>query len=118
VVYFVNRINRRRNKGAEDWRAHHHTYITLWDMRGSSRQHYLHGAQHRTGPYVKYLRWLQHQSRLFLRPTYTQADIAELPDFDDDNELVDAYNEMTRDVTVEPERDPFHNYVVSIFLDF
>jgi hypothetical protein len=67
---------------------------------------------------VEYLRWLQHQSRLFLRPAYTQADIAELPDSDDDNELVDAYVEMTRDGTVEPERGPFHNYVISIFPDF
>jgi hypothetical protein len=63
---------------------------------------------------VEYLRWLQHQSRFFLRPT----DIAELPDSDDDNELVDAYNEMTRGGTVEPERGLFQNYVVSIFPDF
>jgi hypothetical protein len=67
---------------------------------------------------VEYLRWLQHQSRLFLRPAYTQADIAELSDSDDDNELADAYDEMTCSGTVEPERDPFQNYVVSIFLDF
>jgi hypothetical protein len=64
---------------------------------------------------VEYLRWLQHQSQLFLRSTYTQADIAELPDSDDDNELVDANDEMTRSGTVEPERGPFQNYVVSIF---
>jgi hypothetical protein len=118
VVYFVNKINRRRNKGAKDWRAHHHAYIALWDTRGSSRQHYLHGARYRSGPWVEYLRWLQHQSWLFLRPAYTQAHIAELPDSDDDNELVDAYDEMTRGSTVEPERGPFQNYVVSIFLDF
>jgi hypothetical protein len=67
---------------------------------------------------VEYLRWLQHQSWLFLRPAYTQTDIAELPDSDDDNELVDAYDEMTCGGTVEPERGPFQNYVVSIFLDF
>jgi hypothetical protein len=56
---------------------------------------------------VKYLRWLPHQFRLFLRPAYTQADIAELPDSDDDNELVDAYDEMTCGVTMEPECGPF-----------
>jgi hypothetical protein len=67
---------------------------------------------------VEYLRWLQHQSRLFLRPAYTQADIAELPDSDDDNELADAYVEMIRDGTVEPERGPFQNYVICIFPDF
>jgi hypothetical protein len=63
----------------EDWRAHHQAYITLWDMRGSSRQRYLHGARHKSGPWVEYLRWFQHQSRLFLRLAYTQDDIAEVP---------------------------------------
>jgi hypothetical protein len=33
--------------------------------------------------------------RLFLRPAYTQANIAELPDSDDDNEIVDEYDELT-----------------------
>jgi hypothetical protein len=67
---------------------------------------------------VEYLRWLQNQSRLFLRPAYTHADIAELLDPDDDNELADVYDEMTHGGTVEPERGPFQNYVVSIFPDF
>jgi hypothetical protein len=64
---------------------------------------------------VEYLRWLQNQSRLFLRSAYTQADIAELPDSEDDNELADVYDEMTRGCTVEPERGPFQNYVVVFF---
>jgi hypothetical protein len=67
---------------------------------------------------VEYLRWLQYQSRLFLRPAYTQADIAKLPDSNDDNEIVNAYDEITRGGTVEPERGSFQNYVVSIFPDF
>jgi hypothetical protein len=67
---------------------------------------------------MEYLRWLHNQSWLFLRPAYTQADIAELPDSDDNNELVDVYDEMTRGGTVESERGPFQNYMVSIFLDF
>jgi hypothetical protein len=67
---------------------------------------------------VEYLRWLHNQSRLFLRSAYTQADIAELLDSDDDNELADVYDEMTRDGTVELECGPFQNYMVSIFLDF
>jgi hypothetical protein len=117
VVYFVNRINRRRNKGAEDWRAHHHAYIALWDARGSSLHHYL-GARHRSGPWVEYLRWLHNQSLLFLRSAYTQADIAELLDSDDGNELADVYDEMTHGGTVELECGPFQNYMVSIFPDF
>jgi hypothetical protein len=67
---------------------------------------------------VEYLRWLQHQSRVFLRSAYTQADIAKLLDSNNDNELADAYDEMTCGGTVEPECGPFQNYVVSIFPDF
>jgi hypothetical protein len=63
----------------------------------------------------QYLRWLQQQSHLFLRLTYTHLDIAELLDSDGDNEIVDEYDEMTRHGAVQPERGPFQNYVVSIF---
>jgi hypothetical protein len=67
----MHRINRRRNKGLLDWRAEHAAYIALWNARGSSRQYYLHGLWHRREPWVVYLRWLQQQSWLFLRLTYT-----------------------------------------------
>jgi hypothetical protein len=52
----------------------------------------------------------------FLRPAYTEDDIAQLPDSDGDNEVVDEYDELTRQGTVQPERGPFQNYVASIFL--
>jgi hypothetical protein len=52
----------------------------------------------------------------FLRPAYTEDDIAQLPDSDDDNEVVDEYDEMTQQGTVQPECGSFQNYVVSIFL--
>jgi hypothetical protein len=32
---------------------------------------------------------------LFLRPAYTHANIAELPDSNGDNEIVDEYDELT-----------------------
>jgi hypothetical protein len=44
---------------------------------------------------MEYLRWLQHQSRMFLRPAYTKDGIDQLTDSDDDNEIVDEYDEMT-----------------------
>jgi hypothetical protein len=44
---------------------------------------------------------------MFLRPTYTEDDIAQLPDSDGDNEVVDEYDEMTRWGTVQVERGPF-----------
>jgi hypothetical protein len=116
MVSFVHRINRRRNKGPTDWRVEHTPYITLWSVRGSNRQYYLHGSRHRRGPCVEYLRWLQLQSYLFLRLAYTQADIAELLDSDGNNEIVDEYDELTWHGTVQPERGPLQNYVVNIFL--
>jgi hypothetical protein len=64
---------------------------------------------------MEYLRWLQQQSQMFLRPAYTEDDIAQLPDSDGDNEIVDEYDEMTRNDIVQPECGPFQNYVVSIF---
>jgi hypothetical protein len=115
MVSFVHKINQRRNKGPADWRAEHTPYIILWSTRGSSRQYYLHGPRHRRGPWVEYLRRLQLQSRLFLRPAYTLADIAELPDSDGDNEIVDKYDELTRHSTIQLECAPFENYVVNIF---
>jgi hypothetical protein len=52
---------------------------------------------------------------MFLRPAYTEDDIAQLPDSNDDNEVVDEYDEMTQHDTVQPERGLFQNYVLSIF---
>jgi hypothetical protein len=66
-------------------------------------------------PRVQYLRWLQQQSRFFLRSAYSEDNITQLPDSDGDNEIVDEYDEMIWHDTVQPERGPFQNYVVSIF---
>jgi hypothetical protein len=64
---------------------------------------------------MEYLKWLQQQSRMFLRSAYTEDDIAQLPDSDGDNEVIDEYEEMTQQGTVQPEHGLFQNYVVSIF---
>jgi hypothetical protein len=44
----------------------------------------------------EYLRWLQQQSQMFLRPAYTEDDIVQLRDSVSNNEVVDEYDEMTR----------------------
>jgi hypothetical protein len=56
---------------------------------------------------MEYLRWCQQQSQMFLRPAYTEDNIAQLPDSDGDNEVVDEYDEMTWQGTIQPERGPF-----------
>jgi hypothetical protein len=67
---------------------------------------------------VEYLRWLQPQSHLFLRPAYTEGNIAKLPDSDGDNKIVDEYDELTRHDTIQPDCGPFQNYMVNIFSYF
>jgi hypothetical protein len=80
--------------------------------------YYLSGVVHRVGPYKEYLRWLHLQSQLFLKPAYTKEHIAQLPDSDNDNEIIDEYNEITRQGTQQLECGLFQNYVVCIFLYF
>jgi hypothetical protein len=80
--------------------------------------YYLSGVVHRVGPYKEYLRWLHLQSQLFLKPAYTKEHIAQLPDSDNDNEIIDEYNEITRQGTQQLECGSFQNYVVCIFLYF
>jgi hypothetical protein len=111
----MRRINQRRVKGPTNFTMHHSAYIALWNVRVTNAQYYLHGTRHRTGPWKEYLRWLHLQARLFLRPAYTEADIAELPDFDGNNEILDEYDAMTRHGTVQLECGLFQNYGVNIF---
>jgi hypothetical protein len=56
---------------------------------------YLLGTAHRSGPWVEYLRWLQQQARLFLRSAYIEDLIANLLDSDDNNEVIDEYDNHT-----------------------
>jgi hypothetical protein len=75
---------------------------------------YLLGTAHRSGPWVEYLRWLQQQARLFLRSAYIKDLIANLLDSDDNNEVIDEYDQITRQGTIQLESGPFQNYMVCI----
>jgi hypothetical protein len=110
----MGRINRRKVRGLVDWTAQHTAYIALWNVR--TQQNYHLGTWHRSGPWVEYLSWLQQQSRLFLKLSYIEDDIAQLSESDGDNEVVDEYDESTRGETIHPELGPFQNYMVGIFL--
>jgi hypothetical protein len=110
----MHRITRRRVKGPVDFIVEHAPYIALWNLRATHRHFYLLGAQHRSGPWVEYLRCLQQQGQLFLRLAYTEDDIPQLSDYDDDNEIVDEYDQLTWPGTVQLECGPFQNYVVCI----
>jgi len=111
VSFYMDRISRRTHKGAVNWIQKHDAYIVLWNNRQASRMYYLAGPVHRPGPYIEYLRWLQQNSRLSIKPPFSEEHIANLPDSDDDNEIIDEYDNMTREGT-QPQRAPFQNYMV------
>jgi hypothetical protein len=95
--------------------AKHAAHIELWNQRQARQMYYLSGVVHRMGQYKEYLRWLHLQSRLFLKLTYTEEHIAQLPNSDDDNEIIDEYDEIIRQGTQQPESGPLQNYMVCIF---
>jgi hypothetical protein len=107
----AGRITRRKYRGAVNWGTKHNAYIVQWDDMQAYRMYYLSGLVHRPGPYKEYLRWLHQSSHLFLKPTYTEEHIIELPDSDDDNDIIDEYDNITRQGN-QPQRAPFQNYVV------
>ncbi|KAL6627442.1 hypothetical protein ACP70R_031168 [Stipagrostis hirtigluma subsp. patula] len=68
------------------------------------------GTVHQAGPYKDYLRWLSRNTRLQIRPPLPKQFIENLPNSDDEDDLVDDYDEMTRDGT-QPERAYLQNYI-------
>jgi hypothetical protein len=111
VVFSVRRITRRKFKGAVNWSAKNATYVAFWNQRQPLRMYYLSGAMNRPGLYKEYFRWLHQHSRLFLESAYTEEHIAHLSDSDEENEIIDEYDTITRQGTQQPECRPFQNYV-------
>jgi hypothetical protein len=70
--------------------------------------YYLSNVVHRPGPYKEYLRWLHQHSHIFLKPTYAEEHKANPPDSNNDNEIVDEYDTITRQGT----QQLFQNYDV------
>ena len=69
------------------------------------------GAYWRAGPHKEYLRWYHGSTRTKLKPAWTTQPIEDLPS-DDDDDIVDDYDLMTRHGT-QPERAPLQDYMVS-----
>jgi hypothetical protein len=114
----MRRITWKKFKGPVDWTAKHAAYVVLWNQRQNWCMYYLSSAMNRTGPYKEYLRWLHLQSRIFLKPAYTEEHIAQLSDSNDDNEINDEFDAITRQGTQQSECGSFQNYVVRIFSIF
>jgi hypothetical protein len=76
VICSVRRITQWKFKGLLDWSSKNVAYIELWNQRQPRQMYYLSGGVHTPRLYKEYLRWLHLQSRLFLKPAYTEEHIA------------------------------------------
>ena len=89
----------------------HHNYLLQWSNRAQTILHG--GPAYRSGLYREYLRWLHDSSRLAIKPPRVAVGAEDLPDSDDEDDLVDEYNQITRH-SRQPERAPLHNYMVFV----
>ncbi|TVU34636.1 hypothetical protein EJB05_16477, partial [Eragrostis curvula] len=108
----LHKFDRRKQRGAVNWAEKHQPYVAMWDNRGDNTIWPTSGPAHRARAFKQYLEWLHANSRLHLRPGITEAHIADLPDSDDEDDLLDEYDVSTRDGT-QPERAPLHNYTAT-----
>lgn len=101
-------MNRRRRYRHTDWSHYHRAYVLEWQDRTNRSRDV--PQIHQRHNFVRYLQWLHGVARLQLRPAMTDADV---DDGDDDEEdIVDDYDEFTRTGT-QPERAPINAYYVS-----
>ena len=69
------------------------------------------GPAHRHNHYKEYLRWFHLVSRVSIKPPWSTEPIEDHPDTDDDDDIVDEYDDITHG-GVQPERGPLQNYMV------
>ncbi|XP_062186666.1 serine/threonine-protein phosphatase 7 long form homolog [Phragmites australis] len=81
----LHKIDKRKQRGARDWRDVHHSYLVQWTNRAQTIMHG--GAAHRSGPYREYLRWLHNNSRLTIKPPRIAVGAEDLLDSDDEDDL-------------------------------
>lgn len=70
------------------------------------------GAFWRAGPHKEYLRWYHRSTRTKLKPAWTTEPIENHPS-DEDDDIVDEYDHMTR-LGTQPERAPLQDYMVRL----
>jgi hypothetical protein len=61
----------------------------------------------------EYLRWYYSVTRVSIKPARNNDPIEDRPDTDEEHDIVDEYDDLTR-AGVQPERAPIQNYMVSI----
>ena len=70
------------------------------------------GAAHRHNHYKEYLRWFHSIARVSVKPPRSNEPIEDRADTDDDDDIVDEYDNITCE-GVQPERGPLQNYMVN-----
>ena len=69
------------------------------------------GPAHRHNHYKEYLRWFHSVARVLVKSPLENVPIEDRADTDDDDDIVDEYDDITRE-GVQPERGALQNYLV------
>ena len=102
-------IDKKKRYNENDWRVKHALPLAQWDQK--QRMAPESGAAHRHNHYKEYLRWFHSVARVSVKPPRSNEPIEDRTDTDDDDDIVDEYNDITRE-GVQPERGPLQNYMV------
>jgi hypothetical protein len=100
------RCSRRKRFSGNNWLIKHEKYVQQWEAR--ERLESTNGARCVTSEYREYLAWLHRSTRISVHQPVSSIPIDEEGSDDDD-----PYDVMTR-TSVQPERAPLENYMVSI----
>ena len=103
------RIDRKKCYTENDWHVKHAVPLGQWEQR--QRMDPESGPAHRHNHYKEYLRWFHSVTRVSIKPPRSTEPIEDHADTDDDDDIIDEYDDITR-IGVQHERGPLQNYMV------
>nr|XP_025881616.1 uncharacterized protein LOC112939084 [Oryza sativa Japonica Group] len=99
----LHKYDRVRTKKVKDWGLEHNRYIDEWRTAGRNDRYI--ETIHQNHLLSEYLRWLHRTYRLFLRPTWTEADIEDDRDSDEGRNPYDVRTRVGYQMEHAPLRD-------------
>ncbi|XP_066159430.1 uncharacterized protein [Oryza sativa Japonica Group] len=99
----LHKYDRVRTKKVKDWGLEHNRYIDEWRTAGRNDRYI--ETIHQNHLFSEYLRWLHRTYRLFLRPTWTEADIEDDRDSDEGRNPYDVRTTVGYQMEHAPLRD-------------
>nr|AAS07333.1 hypothetical protein [Oryza sativa Japonica Group] len=99
----LHKYDRVRTKKVKDWGLEHNRYIDEWRTAGRNDRYI--ETIHQNHLFSEYLRWLYRTYRLFLRPTWTEADIEDDRDSDEGRNPYDVRTRVGYQMEHVPLRD-------------